>query len=563
MPTGTGKGVVIALLLQMIFKFFPNQKVLIVTHSQELIQQNYEKLINNWPFAPAGINSAALKKRDRTPPIIFCGIGSIYKNPQQFGKVDIVLIDECHLVSPKDQTMYFTFLTSLWQINNFIKIVGLTATPWRLGQGTLLDPYEDKKSGKKLPSIFSDFCFDITGMEWFNRLINEGFLSPLIPKRTDTTIDVSGVGKRGGEFIESELQEASNKEEITRAAVEETLDCAQERNHKLFFCSGVDHCIATSNMFERYGIRSVAIHSKMTPADRKKGLEGFRSGYYEVCTNNGILTTGFDFAAIDFIGCLRPTMSAPLWVQMLGRGTRPLYAPGYTLTDFDQRMKALELGGKENCLVYDFAHNSKRLGPINDPVTPKAKGKGTGDAPVKVCPICNSFVHATLRFCNGILKDGSPCRNEFHIQVKIKQEASTVDLIKRDLPVVETFKIDHITYSTHKKVNAPPSLKVVYYCGLRYFMEFVCLEHSGSIRGLASKWWRERMKGEIPNTIIEAVELAPMLKVPSSINVWINKKYPQIMMYIWEGDMPTCDAVQPTTVEEHIERDGCTDDIPF
>jgi len=68
--------------------------------------------------------------------------------------------------------------------------------------------------------------------------------------------------------------------------------------------------------------------------------------------NVGVLTTGFDFPEIDLIIMLRPTNSPVLWVQMLGRGTRPA-------------------DGKENCMVLDFAGNTPRLGPINDPMIPK------------------------------------------------------------------------------------------------------------------------------------------------------------------------------------------------
>ncbi len=79
MPTGTGKSVVIAMFLESVFKYYPNQRVMILTHVKELIQQNYEKLMGLWAFAPAGVYSAGLNRRDVHAPITFAGIGSVAK----------------------------------------------------------------------------------------------------------------------------------------------------------------------------------------------------------------------------------------------------------------------------------------------------------------------------------------------------------------------------------------------------------------------------------------------------------------------------------------------------
>ena len=217
-----------------------------------------------------------------------------------------------------------------------------------------------------------------------------------------------------------------------------------------------------------------------------------------------MLTTGFDFPAIDMIGVLRPTTSTGLWVQMLGRGTRPF-------------------PGKRNCLVLDFAGNTRKLGPINDPVIPKAKGKGGGgEAPVRVCEGCGTYCHASLRQC-------PECGMEFPRELKIKQTAFSDELMKTDVPQVEVFKVDRVTYAEHNKIGRPPTMQVTYTCGLRQFKEWICLEHPGFPGKKARGWWRERSGQDAPATTAEALTMIDQLSTPPAIRIWINKQYPEIL----------------------------------
>lgn len=517
MPTGTGKSVVIARFLESVYKAYPGQRVMVLTHVKELIEQNFEKLTSLWPFAPAGIYSAGLKKRESNAPIIFAGIGSVAKKYELFGHIDLVIIDEAHLVSPSESTMYQKFLNGLRERNPCLKVIGLTATPWRLGHGKITDPVVDADANET-PGLFTDICFDITGVEAFNRLIAEGFLAPVVPKSTTTKLSTDGVHMRGGEFLASELQLAVDKQEITVAAIKEAMELGHDRNHWLVFAAGVDHAIHTAEIMNDMGIETVAIHSKMGDTERDQAIKDFKAGKYRAAVNNNVLTTGFDFPAIDLILCLRPTASPVLWVQMLGRGTRPSAATQ-----------------KENCLVLDFASNTKRLGPINDPVVPRRKGQKGGDAPVKECPCCKTWIHASLRWCNGLMKDGSACAHEFVFQTKLKQAASTDTLIKGDLPQVEVFKVDHITFSEHRKLDRPPMLKVSYYCAFRMLTDIVCFEHQNFAGRKAREWWRMRSDDPVPVTTEEALERVGTIKIPTHLRVWINKKYPEILAVCFDG----------------------------
>ena len=513
MPTGTGKSLVIGGFLESIYRQFPLQKVLVLTHVKELIEQNCEKLLALWPTAPAGVFSAGLKRKDIYDRIIFAGIASIAKHADKFGCVHLVIIDEAHLVSPSEETMYHKFLSALRIVNPYIKVIGLTATPWRLGQGKITED-----------GIFTDVCFDITSISAFNRLIQEGYLSPLIPRKTELLLDVSGVHKVGGEFKANELQFAVDKDTITYAALTETMQLGADRNHWLIFASGVEHANNIASMLCTLGVECRAVHSKMSSGERDQVIADFKAGRIRAVVNNNVLTTGFDFPAIDLIVMLRPTSSTVLWVQMLGRGTRPYE-------------------GKNNCLVLDFAGNTARLGPINDPVIPRKKGEKVGEAPIRICDACQMYNHASARFCGGQpFPTAEGCGNPFTFTTKLKKIASTNELIKSDLPVVEELHVDSVTYALHSKAGKPPSLRVSYYCGLRKFNEFVHFELPGWGERKSKEWWFSRLPKDVaptvtPVTTATALEWAPKaLKVPTRVRVWTNKPYPEIMAVSFNSD---------------------------
>jgi len=533
MPTGTGKSVVIARFLQSVMMQFGNQRILVLTHVKELIQQNYEKLMSLWEFAPAGIYSAGLGQRNLSQPITFAGIASVARKWATFGHIDLVLIDEAHLMSPNDQTMYRTFLTGLQSINPHIRVIGLTATPWRMGHGHLIDPYEDAK-GNPMPPLFTDVCFDITGLAPFNRLFNEGYLVPLVPKKPKLLLDTDGLHTRGGEYIEKEMQEKFDRDDITEAALKECLEHGFDRKHWLVFASGTDHADNVCDMLNMMGIPAGCVHSKREGRDQT--IKDFKAGKIRALVNNNVLTTGFDFPGIDFIIILRATGSAVLWVQMLGRGIRPVYVGEFDLNTIAGRLAAIEASGKIDCLVMDFARNITTLGPINDPVTPKAKGKGGGTAPVKECPVCETYNHASVRYCGGQpFKTALGCGSEFLFEVKFAEEAATDELIKIDEPVVKVFKVDSITLDIHEKDGSPPMVKVSYYCGYKSYSEFICVEHTNFAGRKARTWWKARTELPMPATSAEAIQLMDKLAAPTHLRMHMNKKYPEILAFCYDG----------------------------
>lgn len=522
-PTGTGKSVVIAEWFRSVFHHYPHQRAMMLTHVHELIQQNFDELVECWPLAPAGIYSAGIGRKE-IRPITFAGIASVCKKAAEFSHIDFVVVDECHLIPPKDETSYQNFIADLRIINPALKVIGLTATPYRVGQGLLTNPIETSQGPR--PSIFTDIIVDYTSMTKFNKLLDEGFLCRLIPKRTKQQLDVSNVGTRMGEFNLDELQLAVDREEITRRAIDEMFEQAELMPHSsgrprcrwLVFATGIQHTEHVAKEFASRGAAVRVVTSKTGKEERRSAVAWFKEETDDVriLVNNGVFTTGFNCKQLDLIGCLRPTNSPGLWVQMLGRGTRPY-------------------PGKDDCLVLDFAGNTKRLGPINDPIIPRRKGqKGGGEAPVKICEKCDAYNHASVRFCTC-------CGNEFPKAVRFQEKASGDELIKGSKPVVEIFPVTLITYDEHrpKDTTKPPSMRVVYHCGrVQKFSEYICFEHHGIAGEKARKWWRKATKLEsaFPASTEDACARAiKELDQPTHIRVWVMPRNSRVMDQDYSG----------------------------
>ena len=365
-PTGSGKSHMIAAFCKNALQEFPETKILMLTHVKELIQQNASKMREHWPDAPLGIFSASIGKKDLGKEITFAGIQSIRKRAEQLGHIDIILIDECHLVSHNDEGSYRKLITDLTIINPHLRVIGLTATPFRLGHGLITDD----------PAIFNELIEPVS----IESLVEGGYLSTLRSTRTTLRLDTSEVHKRGGEFIESELQAAIDTEKNNREVVEEVLKRAGDRKSWLFFCSGVDHAHHISYLLNQHGIISECVTGETPKKDREKILDDFKAGKIQALTNANVLTTGFDHPDIDLLVMLRPTMSASLYVQMAGRGMRP---KSHT----------------DHCLVLDFAGNVAMHGPVTAVQPSKKKGEGDGDPPTKVCEHCHEICAIAAKIC--------------------------------------------------------------------------------------------------------------------------------------------------------------------
>jgi DNA repair protein RadD len=530
LPTGGGKSLVLANLCQGFIAGEPETRIVMATHVKELIEQNYAELLGEWPFAPAGIFSASLGRRDAHSQIVFGGIATMYSKVHLIGHVDVLIIDEAHLIPREAETMYGKFIAALRALNPNMLILGLTATPYRVDSGMLTE-------GEG--AMFDDIVYEISIKE----LIDLGYLCPLSSKGTQTTFDLKGVGRSGGDFKPTQLQNAVDKLPITQAAVAEAIGWAtsneKPRNSWLFFCAGVDHAHHVRDEIRAQGYTCEAITGNTEKGERRDIIKAFKAGEIKSLTNANVLTTGFNAPRVDMLVMLRPTESTSLYVQMVGRGTRCMGA------DIEESRRK----GKSDCLVLDFAGNVRRHGPV-DRVKVRTPGKGEGEAPVKECPECKELIFAGLMEC--------PCcgfKFERDVEKNITKTADAVPILSTSKPA--WVKVNRRTFYRHDKPGGTPSIRVEYLCGMVVHKEWICPEHQGFARLEFEKWWRKHAgNDDAPFSIDDTFKRVKELRQTAEILIKAEGKYWKIVAQKLGDVNPDANELppEPPSREEVVRR---------
>jgi DNA repair protein RadD len=495
-PTGSGKSVILADFIRRACTEFPGTKILVVTHVKELVEQDAKAIQRIWPHASVGIYSAGLGKR-QLKLVTVASIQSIYNKPAFFGRFDLIIVDEAHLIPHKSTGMYRKLLEACVEANPDTKLIGLTATPYRLDSGIL-----HEGDG----ALFDGISYEANVAD----LIEQGYLCPLTAQH-GADVNLDGVRTVGGEYNLGQLGERMSAMDLVEHHTDLIVERCAARNSWLIFCVTVEHASQISASLSRRGIAVTYVSGEMNNAERDAKINAFKDGKLRALVNCSILTTGFDHPATDAVILLRPTLSPGLYVQMVGRGLR-LHE------------------NKTNCLVLDFGGNVRRHGFI-DQVEPPRKGKKGPPqaAPVKTCPRCSAMQPIMLRFCE--------CGFEFEIAERENETlAHAGAILSTDVPPVQ-LNVDRVEYAKHVGKSGVPTLRVVYYCGLRQVSEYVCVEHSGYARTKAETWWSRRFcyaDCNLPSTVDEALRNEAGLNTPSAIIVSFTTKYPEIKRHVFD-----------------------------
>ena len=493
MATATGKSVIIAHLIRDVSQRYPALRVLVVTHTLELVEQDVKHLLALWPDAPIGINSAGIGQREWDVPIIFAGVQSVWRNAGRLGPRHLVLIDEAHLVPHDGDGMYRSLLSELRALApaGGMRIAGFSATPFRLDSGRL-----DEGEGK----IFDDVVFDYD----VGRGIREGWLSPLTSKATKIEINVNNVGRRGGEFIAGELERAADDNAVIAAACDEIVARGVDRRSWLVFCCGVLHAHHVCNALRMRGVACQVVTGETPLTEREDSIAMFKAGMVRCLVNVNVLTTGFDAPRIDLLAMLRPTLSTGLYVQMVGRGTR-------------------KADGKVNCLILDFAGNCRRHGPVDRVDIKLGAGNGAAVAPAtvrtKTCPDCAEINPLDAAAC-------CCCGYEWPKPKPVAKHATSADAVPILIGERVWLPVTDVSFHRHYKYgdpDAPPSFRADYLCGLSPYAEYVCFERQGYARTCAERWWYALSgSAPVPATVAEALqrqhELDPVVAIAVTRN---------------------------------------------
>jgi DNA repair protein RadD len=470
LPTGAGKSVVLAALVKETLEHWPDERILVLVHVQELVEQDWLELVEMWPDAPASIYCAGLGEKDLSGQVVFASIQSIAKRAFDLQKVDLIIVDECHLIPAGESGRYNKLFKDLATINGGPRpIIGLTATDYRTDSGSLTEG-----RGK----IFDAVAYRVELAD----LIAQGRL--VVPRalRTATEIDVTGVKTTAGEFNLGQLQAAADRDELTRAAVGEIIEAGKDRRSWLVFSTGVDHAHHIRDEIRARGYSCETVTGDTPKGQRKAIIAAFKAGAIRCMTNDSCLTTGFNHPATDLVAVLRPTKSPGLWVQMCGRGLRT--APG-----------------KADCVVLDFGRNTQRHGPL-DMIKAVAKG-AVGVPPVKVCPECQAEIFAGLTQCPH-------CGFEFEMERERSKHDTKPDLAPLLGSVVSDWlPVTRVDYRRHVKPGSPDTLRVDYWCGMTRYSEWVCFDHEPESypRKKAERWWRHRSDLPCPDSVGESLDV--------------------------------------------------------
>ncbi len=336
LPTGAGKSLVIAELARL-----ARRKILVLTHVKELVEQNHAKYQSYG--LTGGIFSAGLKRKEYQHQVTFASVQSVSANLDQFQhEYSLVIIDECHRVSGEDTSQYQRIIEQLRQQNDNLKVLGLTATPYRLGMGWIYRYHHHgfvRGSSEEKDKPFQHCIYELP----LSYMINRGFLTK--PDLVDAAVaqyDFSVLAQNNfGEYAEKEVNQLLNKHQrVTRAIIEQVTELAITRKAVMIFAATVDHAKEITSYLPQSQTALITGATELKTRDSL--IQRFKQCELKYLVNVSVLTTGFDAPHVDFIAILRPTQSVSLYQQIVGRGLR-----------LDE--------GKTDCLVIDYAGNNVNL----------------------------------------------------------------------------------------------------------------------------------------------------------------------------------------------------------
>jgi DNA repair protein RadD len=368
-PTGAGKSLIIAALARDLHAISGCKHILCIAPSAELVQQNHEKYLATGN--PASMFSASAGEVSLRHPVVFGTPQTIKNKLRRFGsQFCAVIVDECHRITP---TVKF-IIEQMREANQNLRVIGLSATPYRLGSGYI---YQIGPDGMPAPDwqcrdpYFMACVYQISA----HSLIDQGYLSrPLIGTIAADHYDTSKLQlNRRGQFDAADIDRAFHGHgRKTSAIIGDIVEQSKGRKGVMIFAATVQHaeeCLASLPPK-----LSALVTGKTGQAERAEILKRFKAREIKYLVNVAVLTTGFDASHVDLVALLRATESVSLLQQIIGRGLR-----------IDP--------GKADCLILDYAENLDRHCPDGDIFTPNviAAGQSSGSESIEViCPKCST-----------------------------------------------------------------------------------------------------------------------------------------------------------------------------
>lgn len=516
LPTGAGKSLVIAELTRI-----ANGRVLVLAHVKELVEQNYEKYKSY--NLPAGIFSASLGKKDWDQKAIFGSVQSVARAPDDFfNGFSLLVIDECHRVADESATQYQEVIKKLLERNPQLCILGLTATPYRLGLGWIYEYSQTGEIKTDKKRFFKQCVYELS----LSYMIKNRYLTT--PVKVDipvTCYDFSELSEKDRMYTSSEVEEIlKTQKRLTPLIIKNIIDITEHFNRQgvMIFSSSVKHAEEIMSYLPENDSRIVLGDTDMD--DRNEIVQDFKMKKFKYLVNVSVLTTGFDAPHVDVIAILRPTESNSLYQQIVGRGLR-----------LSQ--------DKKDCYILDYTGMGHDI--YAPEISDKRPAKDT--VPVKIpCPVCsfeNDFwgyvdhdgevIEHFGRKCRGATQDPKTfqvipcgfrfrfkichscgCENDITARACEKCDAILIDADAKlkQAKLSKNFHVltpDRITFDERKDKNSNPYLEIRYYdLDAQYVSEAHFFNNPSSIKKFNINFLRSHLKRP---------ELAVELRTPHDI----------------------------------------------
>ena len=548
LPTGAGKSLVIAEMARI-----AKGRVLVLAHVKELVEQNHAKYISY--ELDAGIYSAGLNQKDVSNKVVFGSIQSVARASNKFFKdFSLLIIDECHRVNTDDDTQYALVINKLKEYNSTIKIMGLTATPYRLGSGWIYEVNQNGEVKSEQEKFFKRCTFELP----LSFMIKNKFLTqPVKVNIPVTCYDFSEITQNGRMYTTREVEELIKKQKrLTPLIIKNIIDITESYDRKgvMIFSSTVNHAKEILEYLPEGEAKIVLGDTENS--ERDQIIQEFKDKKFKYLVNVSVLTTGFDAPHVDVIALLRPTESVSLYQQIIGRGLR-----------LDE--------GKTDCFILDYA------GIGHDIYTPEIgerKPSQESEIVLVTCPICefeNQFwgratedgevIEHYGRKCRGVhinneTQETEKCGYLFRFKI-CTQCGEQNDVTARECSNCKTVLIDpdtklkqaRLSKNAHvlkpdsmefleridKKGN--PFLEVRYYdFDAKYLSEFHYLNNQTSIKKfninfLRSHWRKPEMAVDFDSPEL-VVKYQRLLRTPSFVIARKQDKFWKVTEKIFTED---------------------------
>lgn len=551
LPTGAGKSLVIAELARI-----AKGRVLVLAHVKELVEQNYEKYRSY--DLPAGIFSASLGKKDWDQKAIFGSVQSVARAPEDFFEnFSLLVIDECHRVAEEGSTQYQEVIQKLQERNPNLFILGLTATPYRLGLGWI---YEYSHSGE----------LKTDKKRFFKRCVYELPLSYMVknryltnPVKVDipvTSYDFSALEMKEGVYSTSEIEEIlRTQNRLTPLIIANIVDITEkfQRQGVMIFSASVKHAEEILGYLPKGQAKLVV--GDTDQKERSQIVNEFKEKKFKYLVNVSVLTTGFDAPHVDVIAILRPTESNSLYQQIVGRGLRLS-------------------SDKKDCFILDYTGMGHDI--FSPEVGEKRPAKDTN--PVLVpCPQCghdNYFWgyadddgHVYEHFgrkCKGAIQDPdtleiTPCGYRFRFKICHACDAEN-DITAKECERCHTvlvdaeaklkqarlskdahvMKPDRITFEERLDKNGNPFLEIRYFdVDGEYLSEAHFFQHPSSLKKFHINFLRSHLRrpelSEEFRSAKDVIQYQALFRLPAFVIARKQEKFWKVTEKLFSEELRT------------------------